>query len=67
VEFIGAWSPAAVGDRRDVHLLRRDHRRRAGNNFGAIFGAFLVLACSWSCRRICRRSQRNTEESLQPP
>jgi branched-chain amino acid transport system permease protein len=66
VEFIGAWSPAAWGTGETFIFFVAIIVGGLGNNFGAIFGAFLVLGVFLELPTYLPQiGSANTEESLQ--
>jgi branched-chain amino acid transport system permease protein len=66
VEFIGAWSPAAWGTGETFIFFVAIIVGGLGNNFGAIFGAFLVLGVFLELPTyLPQLSNANVEESLQ--
>lgn len=66
VEFIGAWSPAAWGTGETFIYFVAIIVGGLGNNFGAIFGAFLVLGVFLELPTFLpQMSNANVEESLQ--
>ncbi len=66
VEFIGAWSPAAWGTGETFIYFVAIIVGGLGNNFGAFFGAFLVLGVFLELPTYLPTvGSANTEESLQ--
>jgi branched-chain amino acid transport system ATP-binding protein len=66
VEFIGAWSPAAWGTGETFIFFVAIIVGGLGNNFGAFFGAFLVLGVFLELPAYLPQfASANTEESLQ--
>jgi branched-chain amino acid transport system permease protein len=66
VEFIGAWSPAAWGTGETFIFFVAIIIGGLGNNFGAFFGAFLVLGVFLELPTyLPQLSDANVEESLQ--
>ncbi len=66
VEFIGAWSPAAWGTGETFIFFVAIIVGGLGNNFGAFFGAFLVLGVFLELPTyLPQMSNSNVEESLQ--
>jgi branched-chain amino acid transport system permease protein len=66
VEFIGAWSPAAWGTGETFIFFVAIIVGGLGNNFGAFFGAFLVLGAFLELPTyLPQLSNTNVEESLQ--
>ena len=66
VEFIGAWSPAAWGTGETFIFFVAIIVGGLGNNFGAIFGAFLVLGVFLELPTyLPQLSNPNVEQSLQ--
>jgi len=66
VEFIGAWSPAAWGTGETFIFFVAIIVGGLGNNFGAFFGAFLVLGVFLELPTyLPQLSDANVEESLQ--
>jgi branched-chain amino acid transport system permease protein len=66
VEFIGAWSPAAWGTGETFIFFVAIIVGGLGNNFGAFFGAFLVLGVFLELPTyLPQLSNTNIEESLQ--
>jgi ABC-type branched-subunit amino acid transport system ATPase component/ABC-type branched-subunit amino acid transport system permease subunit len=66
VEFIGAWSPAAWGTGETFIFFVAVIVGGLGNNFGAFFGAFLVLGVFLELPTyLPQLSNTNIEESLQ--
>jgi branched-chain amino acid transport system permease protein len=66
VEFIGAWSPAAWGTGETFIFFVAIIVGGLGNNFGAFFGAFLVLGVFLELPTYLPQfASANTEESLQ--
>ncbi|HLH81769.1 MAG TPA: ATP-binding cassette domain-containing protein [Trebonia sp.] len=66
VEFIGAWSPAAWGTGETFVFFVAIIVGGLGNNFGAAFGAFLVLGVFLELPAyLPQMSDTNVEESLQ--
>ena len=66
VEFIGAWSPAAWGTGETFIYFVAIIVGGLGNNFGAFFGAFLVLGVFLELPTYLPQiGSANTEESLQ--
>ena len=66
MEFIGAWSPAAWGTGETFIFFVAIIVGGLGNNFGAFFGAFLVLGVFLELPTFLpQMSNTNIEESLQ--
>jgi branched-chain amino acid transport system permease protein len=66
VEFIGAWSPAAWGTGETFIFFVAIIVGGLGNNFGAFFGAFLVLGVFLELPSyLPQMSNTNIEESMQ--
>ena len=66
VEFIGAWSPAAWGTGETFIFFVAVIVGGLGNNFGAFFGAFLVLGVFLELPTyLPQMSNTNIEESMQ--
>jgi branched-chain amino acid transport system ATP-binding protein/branched-chain amino acid transport system permease protein len=66
VEFIGAWSPAAWGTGETFIFFVAVIVGGLGNNFGAFFGAFLVLGVFLELPTyLPQMSDTNIEESIQ--
>jgi ABC-type branched-subunit amino acid transport system ATPase component/ABC-type branched-subunit amino acid transport system permease subunit len=66
VEFIGAWSPAAWGTGETFIFFVAIIVGGLGNNFGAFFGAFLVLGVFLELPTyLPQMSNTNIEESMQ--
>jgi ABC-type branched-subunit amino acid transport system ATPase component/ABC-type branched-subunit amino acid transport system permease subunit len=66
VEFIGAWSPSAWGTGETFIYFVAIIVGGLGNNFGAFFGAFLVLGVFLELPTFLPQvGSANTEESLQ--